>query len=80
MCFLTISRSCSPPQAPASNRTFMPHLIEAAEHELVSQAIKLAHGNQARATRWLGISRLTMREKLQRFGLHPAQESGQEHR
>ena len=55
-------------------------LIEAAEHELVSQAIKLAHGNQARATRWLGISLLTMREKLQRFGLHPAQESGQEHR
>ncbi|HEY5777853.1 MAG TPA: sigma-54 dependent transcriptional regulator [Terrimicrobiaceae bacterium] len=55
-------------------------LIEAAEQELVSQAIKLAHGNQARAARWLGISRLTMREKLQRFGLHPAQESGQEHR
>ena len=50
-------------------------LIEAAEHELVSQAIKLAQGNQAKAARWLGISRLTMSQKLQRFGLHPAQET-----
>jgi nitrogen regulation protein NR(I) len=55
-------------------------LIEAAEHELVSQAIRLAQGNQAKAARWLGISRLTMSQKLQRFGLHPAQETGQEQR
>ena len=46
-------------------------LIEAAERELFSQAIELAQGNQAKAARWLGISRLTMREKLSRFGLHP---------
>ena len=53
-------------------------LIEAAERELVSQAIKLAQGNQAKAARWLGISRFTMREKLQRFGLYSAQETGAE--
>jgi nitrogen regulation protein NR(I) len=46
-------------------------LIEAAERELFSQAIQLAQGNQAKAARWLGISRLTMREKLNRLGLHP---------
>ena len=46
-------------------------LIEAAERELFSQAIQLAQGNQAKAARWLGISRLTMREKLTRLGLHP---------
>jgi DNA-binding NtrC family response regulator len=46
-------------------------LIETAERELFSQAIKLAQGNQAKAARWLGISRLTMREKLTRLGLHP---------
>jgi len=46
-------------------------LIEAAERELFSQAIQLAQGNQAKAARWLGISRFTMREKLSRFGLHP---------
>ena len=46
-------------------------LIEAAERELFSQAIQLAQGNQAKAARWLGISRFTMREKLNRFGLHP---------
>jgi nitrogen regulation protein NR(I) len=46
-------------------------LIEAAERELFTQAIRLAQGNQAKAARWLGISRLTMREKLTRLGLHP---------
>jgi DNA-binding NtrC family response regulator len=46
-------------------------LIEAAERELFTQAIQLAQGNQAKAARWLGISRLTMREKLNRLDLHP---------
>ncbi len=45
-------------------------LIEAAERELFTQAIQLAQGNQAKAARWLGVSRLTMREKLTRHGLH----------
>ena len=44
-------------------------IIEAIERELVTQAIQLAEGNQAKAARWLGISRLTMREKLTHFGL-----------
>jgi DNA-binding NtrC family response regulator len=47
-------------------------LMDAAERELFRQAIQLARGNQAKAARWLGISRLTMREKLTRLGLHPA--------
>ncbi|MCX6905027.1 MAG: sigma-54 dependent transcriptional regulator [Verrucomicrobia bacterium] len=34
------------------------------EPELFAQAIRLAQGNQARAARWLGITRLKMREKL----------------
>ncbi len=46
-----------------------------AERELLAQAIKLAEGNQAKAARWLGISRLTLREKLTAYGLHPAQTS-----
>jgi nitrogen regulation protein NR(I) len=46
-------------------------LHETAERVLVSRAIELAHGNQAKAARWLGISRLTLREKLIQFGLHP---------
>ena len=48
-------------------------LHETAERALISRAIELAHGNQAKAARWLGISRLTLREKLVQFGLHPAQ-------
>ena len=50
-------------------------LLETAEREIFSRAIELAHGNQAKAARWLGVSRLTMREKLLRFGIHPAREN-----
>ncbi len=44
-------------------------VIDALERELFAQAIHLAHGNQAKAARWLGVSRITMREKLTAFGL-----------
>ena len=46
-------------------------LLEAAEREIISQAIQLTHGNQLQAARLLGISRLTLREKLTQFGLRP---------
>ncbi|MDD2707558.1 MAG: sigma-54 dependent transcriptional regulator [Verrucomicrobiae bacterium] len=46
------------------------------EPELYAQAIRRAQGNQAKAARWLGISRLRLREKLRQLGLHPGQ--GQE--
>ncbi len=46
-------------------------LLEAAERELFGQAIRHAQGNQTRAARLLGVSRLTMREKLTQYGLHP---------
>jgi len=49
-------------------------IFEEVERELFAQAIQLAQGNQAKAARWLGLSRLTMREKLTHFGLHPKQE------
>ena len=50
-------------------------LVQAAERELFSQAIAQAGGNQARAARWVGVSRLTMREKLRQFGLKPGEDS-----
>ena len=49
-------------------------LLETAEKELFRRAIELARGNQAKAARWVGVSRITMREKLIQFGIHPAQE------
>jgi len=49
-------------------------LIADLEPELFRQAIQLAQGNQAKAARWLGITRLKMREKLGQFGLHPGRE------
>jgi nitrogen regulation protein NR(I) len=42
---------------------------EAMERVLFSRAIALAQGNQAKAARWLNVSRQTMREKLRTFGL-----------
>jgi DNA-binding protein Fis len=53
-------------------------VFEGMERELFSQAIQLAHGNQAKAARWLGISRLTMREKLTAFGLRPGSDDGEQ--
>jgi DNA-binding protein Fis len=38
---------------------------------LFGRAIRQAQGNQAKAARWLGVSRITMKAKLVQFGLHP---------
>jgi nitrogen regulation protein NR(I) len=40
-----------------------------AERELLAQAIELAEGNKTKAARWLGIARLTLREKLTALGI-----------
>ena len=50
-------------------------LLTVAERELIRQAMDLAQGNQSQAARWLGVSRLTLREKLLLFGLHPKSDS-----
>jgi nitrogen regulation protein NR(I) len=50
-------------------------LLQTCERELFSRAIELAQGNQAKAARWVGVSRLTMREKLIQFGLHPRKQT-----
>jgi nitrogen regulation protein NR(I) len=44
-------------------------VVEAAERVLFARAIELAGGNQAKAARWLGVARQTVREKLAHFGL-----------
>ena len=50
-------------------------LLAEAEREILTQAILLTDGNQARAARWLGLSRFTLREKLKQIGLHPGAET-----
>lgn len=52
-----------------------PHgrLLALVERELFRQAIQSMQGNQAKAARMLGVSRLTMLKKLLQFGLHPSQ-------
>ena len=46
-------------------------MVAEAEREILTQAIVLAGSNQAKAARWLGLSRFTLREKLKQLGLHP---------
>jgi nitrogen regulation protein NR(I) len=52
-------------------------VLETAERELFTRAIQQAQGNQAKAARWLGVTRVTMRAKLIQFGLHPSQDQDQ---
>jgi nitrogen regulation protein NR(I) len=52
--------------------------LEMAEREVFTRVIQQARGNQAKAARWLGISRITMKAKLIQFGLHPSQEQAEE--
>ena len=47
-------------------------MIADLETELFAQAIRLANGNQAQAARWLGVTRLKMREKLAELGIRPS--------
>jgi transcriptional regulator with GAF, ATPase, and Fis domain len=49
-----------------------------AERELFARAIQQAKGNQAKAARWLGISRITMKAKLVQYGLRLKPETEQE--
>jgi nitrogen regulation protein NR(I) len=53
-------------------------VLETAERELFARAIQQSQGNQAKAARWLGISRITMKAKLVQFGLHPCPGADQE--
>jgi len=50
-------------------------MVKDMERELYTRAIQAAQGNQAKAARWLGVTRTTMREKLVHFGLRPAGEN-----
>ena len=51
-------------------------MIADLEPELFKQAIQLAQGNQAKAARWLGVTRLKLREKLTRTGIASAERRG----
>ncbi len=53
-------------------------VMQFAERELFRRAIEMSQGNQAKAARWLGISRITMKAKLVQFGLHPKTEGPEE--
>ena len=51
------------------------YLHETLERELFTHCLELAQGNQSKMSRWLGVSRLTVRDKLDKFGLLPKRKS-----
>jgi DNA-binding NtrC family response regulator len=81
-----MAKQCQPAGAQQTHATYVAELLARAqageiddaysrmiaglEPELFSQAIRLAQGNQAKAARWLGVTRLKMRETLTQLGLH----------
>src|SRR5204863_8925821 len=44
-------------------------IIPAVERELVIQALKEAEGNQVQAAKLLGITRATLRKRVEKFGI-----------
>ncbi len=46
-------------------------ILQTVERELYAQAMQLTGGNITRAAKWLGVTRVTVREKLAGFGLRP---------
>lgn len=59
-----------------------PMVVGRREHQALARrivmitAIELAQGNQAKAARWLNVSRQTMRDKLTHFGLRTPLSNG----
>jgi two-component system response regulator AtoC len=43
---------------------------EAIEKELLSQALKHTRGNVSRAAKLIGLTRASMRYRMERYGLH----------
>jgi nitrogen regulation protein NR(I) len=53
-----------------------PVLVELLQRELYAQALALAGGNLTQAARWIGISRLTLRERMAQLGLREGPAKG----
>ena len=43
--------------------------VERVEAALIEEALKKSNGNISQASKWLGLSRLTLREKGKKFGI-----------
>jgi two-component system nitrogen regulation response regulator GlnG len=44
-------------------------ILPSVERELVIQALKETHGNQVHAAQILGITRATLRKRIEKFGI-----------
>ncbi|ACG72115.1 two component, sigma54 specific, transcriptional regulator, Fis family [Anaeromyxobacter sp. K] len=59
------------PEAPAAESAPLPlkQRVEAYERGLIVDALRAAHGNRSEAARRLGMSRVTLHDKLRKYGL-----------
>jgi two-component system nitrogen regulation response regulator GlnG len=49
-------------------------LLPAVERELIVRALELTAGNQVKAAQILGITRATLRKRVDKFGIHKRME------
>jgi DNA-binding NtrC family response regulator len=57
------------PVAPAASPLGLRQRVEAYERGLLVEALRAANGNRSEAARALGISRVTLHDKLRKYGL-----------
>jgi Nif-specific regulatory protein len=66
------------PRAPGPSSTLAERFaaLESTERELVVQALETARGNVSEAARLLGITRIMMKRRVDRFGLRDERDDG----
>ena len=47
-------------------------MLPAVERELIAHALRETNGNQVRASKLLGITRATLRKRIEKFGIKKA--------
>jgi DNA-binding NtrC family response regulator len=55
--------------APADAGSTLRHKVDAFERGLIAEALRASAGNRSEAARQLGISRVTLHDKLKKHGL-----------
>lgn len=65
------------PASPSGARLGLKQRVEAYERGLVVEALERAHGNRSEAARLLGIGRVTLHDKLRKYGLGRGEDEGE---
>ena len=68
---LMLDRQPSAASVTQQENSLQPMTLEAAESTLIQKALQRAHGNVSEAARQLGITRMTLRYRMQKYNISP---------